>query len=1190
MKLIRQFCNRGMIAVCCTVLIASCGGGGGGGGGSSSSGNAGGGGNGGVVALGASSIQESGVSVDVWMQDGVAELHEYADADGDGLHDSVDPDPNAKPTVAELFGSDALEIAEVWSEIDGQRAPDAFVQGAELTIRMQGLPAGGAESVWLVYQTDRGLRATEADRIAADLLRARINERAGYVHIVVGLRRTERHAVVYLDAGDPVLFADANAHAPGETVTLFGRNLQGVNAVQLGGQAVELLSTSPEQLRVRLPAAPSDFVITAFQGDAFANTVALDIRQDVTVSVDPQLLLPSGQYLVYWYGAERRLLRSGETFTVSLPASSPTVLTFDVESAAGVRFYTMLHAVVWPGETAAAVSARSTLLARLLRNRESLPDGSGRNWTTVRTALERGLQTPAALDLYAGLYALLASGTPFQIENAVHDAMAAYRQVPEQDAAAGNLYNLVASDIRTGPGKFLDDYIGSTIALATEEGANADADAGADYAFRRLETIGNDYSQILVQSHEGVRNIFTIPTECSFGGGEQQWRNTNFVWRSDLCMQLDGQVYVSYALIKPGLTGDIEAILDAIGAGNEPLELLHSHAEPESLEDDKIFGPGGYYLKDDAGNPECGMETCYVEFLTGGYSGGSQIALTSRQEKVVDTLRARMWAEIMASVLIKKLAGIDFSKLPVSDQEASKFRKCVEGNFVKTIAKAGVMADAAILLGGTAAIHKAATQDEYTGQVFAQFTNKLGDWLEKYAKGQLSEPFFLSCLTAPLKAELPTTKILQDRINANLELDLDVDRVNPNIRYGKFSFEEIYEFVKAAGSIYLTPEKFLFKMDPRARVTAVTPDVINLNNTNDVYLRFRGNWLAQTPCAEPGWCPELVIEDRYGKSLRHQITESHISYPNNIVSDVQISVKLDDISGLQALAAGDLIAWFEYQPRLAEPLAYNSYPNGRLRVPVPDGTLLLFTKPKLIGFKTPTVQAGKELVAIGTGLKGYGTAPRFELVDPDPFRPGALPSVPLTIEQLDRNADPDSEVRLRLPDVLSNGSAVPTGYYKLSMGADPDFGPGAPVEGVLSETTVAVAAANEYAALVVMDLGEFKDDAMEVVYYDAGANGGQRLGSFPVPANADNDSAKTFINGREWLTSAPLHNMLHRIEINCTDGGPDKVCSFAARSIQFFMCAPGTGTKDVWDGIIDTGDKQELWFSKAFDLFNCPPL
>jgi len=113
---------------------------------------------------------------------------------------------------------------------------------------------------------------------------------------------------------------------------------------------------------------------------------------------------------------------------------------------------------------------------------------------------------------------------------------------------------------------------------------------------------------------------------------------------------------------------------------------------------------------------------------------------------------------------------------------------------------------------------------------------------------------------------------------------------------------------------------------------------------------------------------------------------------------------------------------------------------------------------------------------------------------------------------------------------------------------------------------------------------------MEVVYYDSGTNGGTRLGSFPVPANADNDLSKSFINGIEWRTDAPLQNQLHRIEINCTDGGPDKVCSFAVRSQQFFMCAPGTGTKDVWDGVIDTGDKQELWFSEAFDLFNCPPL
>jgi hypothetical protein len=168
-------------------------------------------------------------------------------------------------------------------------------------------------------------------------------------------------------------------------------------------------------------------------------------------------------------------------------------------------------------------------------------------------------------------------------------------------------------------------------------------------------------------------------------------------------------------------------------------------------------------------------------------------------------------------------------------------------------------------------------------------------------------------------------------------------------------------------------------------------------------------------------------------------------------------------------------------------------------------------------------------------------------------------------------------------------SDLPGGYYKLLMGADANFGPGAPVEGVLSDTAVAVTRNNAYAALIVMDLGEFKDDAMEVVYYDSGPNGGNRLGSFPVPANADSDS-KAYVNGIEWRTDAPLQNLIHRIEINCTDGGPDEVCSFALRSLQFYVCDDKSGTEDVWQGAIYAGFNKELWVSQSFDLYNCPPL
>lgn len=1098
----------------------------------------------------------------------MAALLEYSDRDGDGIHDDVDVYPDTAPSLRDATSGQTLQIQRVWTDIDGHMVSNTAIEGQRLSLSGSGFSevATNPDS-WLVFMTEHGLRAERAGLNADGSMSIEPPAGAVSVHIVIGLSRSIDVPVVPLLRSAPVLYDSNIAFTAGDDITLLGRNLTNISNAVLGADRITILSSTDSTVSLRMPLLPVSNKLSLLAEQVQSNILAIDLRRDISLSISPDLTLRSGEALSLWHAGNRYRIVPGSKQSISLPAYKPVVLFFDVlKPMGGVRYYNRVSTVAWPGDVEVQISPVSTLLGRIAHMRSILPGGAGESWSHIRRSLENVLTTSSAATFYVELQQLLASSTEFPQEERIAAAVSEYRDELNQQSALS--MRPMAAKV-TSSGGFLDDVIGATVTYQGE-GPDADDPNGGDYVYPR-QTIGNDYAQIVIVPHKDIRivnrDLKLFNTTCNFSPAE---RAPAILWDSDLCLQLDGLVFASAAVYKPGLQGVNDNYQPS------PSDQVRRHAFPKFLDSAHMWGQGGHYLKDNKGRALCNMESCYVEIITSGYGAGYKVSLTDSQKDLVSTLRVRMWVEGIVPAMLH-IVGVSTGEGAVgADLDA---KACL----LKEALKNGELYNEIELLEGRMEANEGKTGSALINATIDAVDETLGKWARKFVKSELGTAFY-TCV----KPAVDPVKLVEDEFSNMINSGLTVAG-------GLFKFADILTMVSDLGSAVLTPEKVVFRMDPRARIIGIEPrsiDLYQLDVHHTPNLDILGSWIAEKPCGtEQGWCPQLVFHDRFGKEFTYDVGESNI-VPAPVSTGTafrQISIPLAALKdGLNTLSSGLL----KIKLTVDDAPDYDSYidPNfgpdsyKKLPIPVPGYVMQLFTEARISGFNPPVAKAGGEVTAIGSRLDIYGQAPRYLLSDVLGERDSII------LERITTTSKPSTEVKLKLP------ASLPGGEYVLTI--TPDLADTSNTLDALSSDASLLISNTQLPAVIVGDFGEVKDDFIHVSLRNKEGvlmdyrNTFKDL-TFVIPSTDLNPPAGLYAYGIAWDddfndqgSELSVNEEIRQVKILCSDGGGDNTCTYGIKTLRDHLCRNNTDTpKKSFSGKIIEVKEGSTEGEENYDIF-----
>lgn len=1067
---------------------------------------------------------------------------DFRDRDNDGIHDDVDLYPDIAPSFRDTSSSHELSIERVWTEIGSNIVLNSAIENRILKVSGTGFSEAQSNSdVWLVFMTENGLRA-EAALLGEDgSLSALPPLGTLSVHVVIGLSRSLETNLDYQVSSAPVIYHSDSAYKARESIVLIGKNLGAVNKAMLGSISIDVVEATENSVSLALPATTSSNQLRLFSDKFKSNQISLNLIQDVRLIISDDLGLKSNDVLSLWFAGERYQFSANNNLSISVPAYKPVILYFDVlNSFLNMRYANRVSAVAWPGDKVIEISPESTLLSRFVNMRRKLPATNGENWVVIRDQLTQVINTHSAETFLNGLKKLLADNIEFNQEEYISIILNEYLEILKQTTFATNSNKasvasfhsnqVVTSNLTTTGGK-LDDIVGATVTYAGE-GPDADDPNGGDYVYPR-QTLGNDYAQIVIVPHKDIRivnrNLQPFSATCAFSSHEQLNR-PSILWDSDLCVQLDGLIFASVAVFKPGLRGVNENYQPHTGSSDQ----VRRHAVPQFLDTNHIWGQGGYYLKDDKGRALCNMETCYVEIITSGYGAGYKVNLLNSQKALVNTLRVRMWLEGIVPAMLH-IVGLSTGSDSVGAVVGAE--TCI----YKEALKSGELYTELGKLDNRIQANKHKSGVELIRAISDALDETLGKWARKFVKSELG-PAFFDCIKIAVDPE----KLIGDQLSAIINSNL-------MLAQGLFKFADILALVSDLGSAILTPEKIVFRMDPRTRIVGVEPRVLDIYDFGVNNLDILGSWIAEKPCSPDGWCPDLIFKDKFGNEFSYPIKDSNIvPAPTGTGSAYrQISIPLANLENdLQKLSSGPL----EMKLAINGQSAYSTYvdpkfgPNSyyKLPVPLPSGAINLKTKAKLFAFNPPLVKPNETVTLLGSHLDIYGDAPIFELND--------LNNSFAYILQRINSHNTGEQFELKIP-------AAASGQYRVTIRPDPALG-NVNLPPLISESTLLISSQTTLPGVIVGVLSSIKDDSLIIELLDFQGNpvkSTENLASlrFVIPTELREPKGR-YLDQLYWDDSNPpssgITADIEQIRVTCSDPGSDNTCSYGIRMVRDALC------------------------------------
>ena len=877
------------------------------------------------------------------------------DADGDGLPDAIDPDPEHEILFADSIGDNAFVLNSVHSLDDGSDLNATLLQDAMLKISVTGSEfyQGAA---WVVFETATGYRAESPEVTGLSQWEIRVPEQYGEVfglHLVKGNYRTNSLKTVFLLSTMPRLYPYNAQVEPGETVVLQGRNLLKADQVILARQELAVLEKTENTIKVTMPTSSVGNTITVVSNGKNSNGQPLDFISMVEISIDTTLLDGLNTYRTYY---DNRIieLADSEKIILAVPAYRPLVMNFDVISNNGVLQSTVFSTLIFPGQLQLKLSAENNLLAELYKLSAYTAFDPVDNWADAWNQLLVTVALDEAQTYIDAFQAELVNHTDF-------DQQAQLKAVLQQINPL----------------------------LFTVQQPRSD---NIVYAARFTDTISGDLDEVIPQvvSHRSIAGRSTFAgfnvdnhSSCDFTV-ESVTAPAN-LWPSDLCVKNGSQVYASLDVYNPE-NGDSNKYVKTDRV---------SHPHISNWLDPGILGgswgilslfPSVAYLSDKDGGALCKMRTCFVEIITGGlttYQGEYPYdqPLSTAEKKVANLLKARTIMDQFAIPIISGIMGLD------SDSSETK---CIKNEFLN---------DASLYYPTTA---------DFAAKMYiaAGLTDAIAAFNDTYGKYIIDKllsdsPDIATCLGQAIGGDA-----IEQKINSKLK------KVAGKVGV----YYDVAKIVKTAYDgflTFITPEKIIYQILPRAEIMQLNPAEIDLNDAFGTVF-IHGNQLAigAGTIGETERYPKLEVKDKYSAKIEIQLNASHLKadYPSDYYTNNRFEVSVTELlsapNTLASLASGPIRFTVKLDHR-----DFVGYPDGDL--PVPANRLVnLIGASKIRGF-SPAVAIPGQVVSV--------TGDRFSLFEKDYLV--MLEDVNAEIYEVqDLNFVSDNKITFSVPDGLAKGA------------------------------------------------------------------------------------------------------------------------------------------------------------------------
>jgi hypothetical protein len=886
---------------------------------------------------------------------------ELPDSDGDGIPDHLDLYPLEEPTLAAAGTARPMLLDAAWTEVEGRPVADVVLAGEPLLLQGRGFQDGGPGS-WVVFHTRAGKVAVAPEALAPGLWRVSPPALVLSAHVVVGNERSESRELHYVEPGAPLLFGNPNTAHAGTTFVLEGRSLGGVTHAWLGATPVQVTRVGGYSIELELPEWSDGNLLRVQAGDQESNRLALDFRREVTLRIAPGLPLATGDVLRGYAFGQPFLLAAGDSLQVPVPAHQPMLMPLDIVRAGGAASNAVLGVVIWPDARTAEVSLDSTLQADLLRTWAALPAGGSAAWPVRRDALDAILDHPLAVDYRGGLTAETRDGSAFQ-----------------RDVLHGALFGVLDAML-AGRADGGGDAPVATLSAGFEAfsavNAGFEAFSAVDDGFEAVSLLwGGRGPNIRGHSLDSMV-IFTVALDSSgkpdTAGGTYAQYTVAPVWAGscDLSAQVapdgltPGDLCVKNGTVLHGSAAVYMPPFFTRRGGYRPRSQDRVRSHVSRVLDEKAFKSSSIYLVDDQGRPLCGMRPCFVEMLTGGLGVGYKVTELSPQDQAVIGLLRRRW--LVETFVIGQMAAL------FGINSDAGVASCFAASVLEDVAFARAVTD----------FVEKARKDPPLARV--SFDETVGVYISNTLSGAVSGT------GATNKLYACAVQVLAVPIEA-LEARV-LDNLNKKTRLisGVRAFLAVLEGTMTVGGVAFTPEKFLFKVLPRAEITENSPLGIDLYDTvtlsgNPRMLRIIGDWLANPVAADgvEAFMPALVFRDQRGETRRFTVDPSQVVVGQDPVRELRLPlpwlgfidpanpVRSQSLSGLEG---NKLDFWLEYSH-----LDFVGYPGRVLRVPS-IRPIDFAPQARITAFDPPGAPAGSEVRASGGRLGDFRDRPRVTFI------------------------------------------------------------------------------------------------------------------------------------------------------------------------------------------------------------------
>ena len=1109
----------------------------------------------------------------------LVDAQQYADRDADGIEDADDIYPDTAPVEN---ADRPLLLDRISISVEGRELSDHLMQGRPVTVKLDDNAVIDINDSWLVFATPKGLRAVRAAYTASNTLQAVPPGVATAVHVVSGNTRSVSAPVQYLHAQSPVVFPVDAAYLAGSEVTVQGVNLDTVSALSFGETYLDVLARDATSLRFRLPAAPIGKRLTLHAGKLTSNSVYLRVYHEVVLSIADTLGLASGRKLAFYYQGQRQVLTAGESFLLRVPADKAALVHFDVLDADDTLVNSgELSTVIWPDEDAVEIDRLRSAQAYYLDNEHVyFPDAQ---WPMMKYRLRALVELNETAVYLSSLADLLAGNSSYIASQYRADMSAAYRAYLLENQPADNSAASYAKIPGGIPGKRLDDVLGTV--LTNENSSSDETGEGEGASIVYTETTGNEFSQFLVIPHR-ARSLFfdDVPIINNFlQSCEVSEKNPPAgIWPSDLCIQMNGVVFSSVAVYMPGLMLDGQNDYKRSAPVRSHINFGAGH-----YAFDNIWGQGGQYLTADNGKTLCRMQTCFIEVLTSGLGIGINTPVTTNDQKIIDQLNFRMYEEAIMSGLTTVTSLISSRALStarkcMSRKSLSARQSCYNGSENPGETKAGkciidlIYQDSdlksrlvhlsATLLNTAAGNNGSGTGNVATVQtVISEFTAGIEGWAVQFF--DMNRNINLkSCISETLgtPAASAFNTVMDRALKKGSSVGLVVEIV-----------DKMLDYTQRIGSVAFTPRKFVFRMDSRARILAVSPEMLDTRDVSDRYLTIEGHWLYDNFPSNPdsSWTPELIIRDRAGREIVYQVKSDELSKNLNSGSlDYSIiRIPLARLkSDLDTLRQGPLEVKLSIDEGSDEQYDNGGYAfdsTNKMPVPVPSGVMTLRTSYLVDRFNPPVAQPGETVYVSGNDLDEYIDNADFILEDVNSGNQILL------VEGSENSTG-------RLSFLLPYKDVLPEGEYRLKIM------PMANIAGNLpqaeSKGLLRIKYQDKPVVIAVADTGEVRDDTVEYRFFDSNGNEMTDLAMrYPIRSSIDGNGKEV----EEYYDAKEIGDQdVATMIIDCKDPGDDSECTISIKIIGG-LCMNVAGTlKDNENFLVSQNQTTEVVFEKLSSL------